>query len=268
MPKQLLPLLIALLVSACGAPRIPSSLADLPGPSDLPFIYKVDVQQGNVVDQDMLAQLRPQMDKKKILFIMGSPIIQDTFHADRWDYIYTEQKSGGDIERRLITLYFKDDKLDHIGGDVQPAESPLVATLHHDTTVKVPQLRNKGFVDKVKEKIPFVGPAEEKVEEVDIDDAAAEQVEADTDPVDDVNLPVLADDTPAPRSPYADLQAAPGEGIIVPPDAPTGRKPKGFFARLVDSIGLGPDEDDAGADEGDYDPGDPRYRDITDPDQF
>ncbi|MCP5201651.1 MAG: outer membrane protein assembly factor BamE [Gammaproteobacteria bacterium] len=240
------------------------SLSSLPSPRDLPFIYKIDIQQGNVIDQNMLAQLRAGMDKKKVLFIMGSPIIQDTFHADRWDYVYTNEPGGGQPERRQITLYFEDDKLARIGGDVKPAESPLVATLHQDTTIKVPQLRKKGFVEKVKDKIPFVEPTPEEVVEVDVDEAAAEHAGEDTEPEENVNLPTLAEDTPPPRSPYADLQAAPGEGVIVPPDAPTNRKKKGFFARIADSIGIGADDEEIGDEDDDYDPGDPKYRDITD----
>ncbi|MGE0486156.1 MAG: outer membrane protein assembly factor BamE [Gammaproteobacteria bacterium] len=262
MSKRLPLSLLVLLLAACSAPRVPS-LASLPGPRDLPFIHKIDIQQGNVIDQNMLAQLRAGMDKKKVLFIMGSPVIQDTFHADRWDYVYTFEPGGGRPERRQITLYFEDEKLARIGGDVKPADSPLVVTLHQDTTVKVPQLRKRSFVEKVTDKIPFVEPEREKVEEVGVDEAAAEVAGKDVEPEDNVNLPTLAEDTPQPRSPYEDLQAAPGEGVIVPPDAPTSRKKKGFFSRIADSIGIGADDDDID-DESDYDPGDPKYRDITD----
>ncbi|HCL77559.1 MAG TPA: outer membrane protein assembly factor BamE, partial [Pseudomonas sp.] len=60
-----------------------------------PGVYKVDIQQGNVVTQDMIDQLRPGMTRSQVRFIMGSPLITDTFHASRWDYLYSIQPGGG-----------------------------------------------------------------------------------------------------------------------------------------------------------------------------
>ena len=247
-----------LLVVLAGCSRVPG-LDRLPGPRDLPFIHKIDIQQGNVVTQDMLAQLSPEMDKKKVIFIMGSPIIEDTFNANRWDYIYTFEPGGGRTERRLITLYFKNDKLDHIEGDVTPAAGPLVATLHHDTTVNVPKFKKKGVLTKIKDTLPFVEESEEVIEE---DDEAGGE---DGKIVRDDNMPTVATVKPNARSPYADIQAGPGEGIVVPPDAPTYGKKKGFFATLLGGIGLA-EEDDPSADK-DISPRDERYRDVLEPNQ-
>ena len=63
--------------------------------------YRVDVQQGNVITQEMLAQLQPGMDKKKVGLIMGAPVIKDTFHKDRWDY--TKFTPG--LERMFAPTY-------------------------------------------------------------------------------------------------------------------------------------------------------------------
>jgi len=245
-----------LLVVLAGCSRVPG-LDRLPGPRDLPFIHKIDIQQGNVVTQDMLAQLSPDMDKKKVIFIMGSPIIEDTFNAHRWDYIYTFEPGGGRTERRLITLYFNDDKLDHIEGDVTPATGPLVATLHHDTTVNVPKFKKKGMLTKIKDTLPFVEESEEVIEE---DDTAEGE---DGKLVRDDNLPTVATVKPNARSAYADIQAGPGEGIVVPPDAPTYGKKKGFFATLLGGIGLAEEDDPAG--EQDISPSDERYRNVLEP---
>ena len=252
-------LLFALVIAGCSSePRLPT-LADLPSVADLPFVHKVDVQQGNVVTQDMLAQLSPQMDKKKVLFIMGSPIVQDTFNNTRWDYIYTFTPGGGRTERRLVTLYFVDDKLDHIEGDIVPASGPLVAQLHHDMAVQVPRLKKKSFAKRMQEKLPFVEPEPEEVVEVAPDGSLiGEEASEDVIP-----LAPLAETEK--RSPYEDLQSAPGEGIVVPPDAPTLEGKKGFLTRVFDSIGLGAeDEPDVDDEDEEYDPGDPKYRDITD----
>src|SRR5690606_17744119 len=56
-----------------------------------PGVYKIDIQQGNVVTQDMINQLRPGMTRRQVRFIMGNPMITDTFHPNRWDYLYSIQ---------------------------------------------------------------------------------------------------------------------------------------------------------------------------------
>ncbi len=265
MTKRITPLILFLLLAGCSAPRMPS-MSWLPSKDKLPFVHKIDVQQGNVVTQDMLAQLRRGMDKKKVTFIMGAPIVQDTFNADRWDYIFTNKPGGERAERRLVTLYFADDKLDAVGGDVAPASGELVATLHHDLTVRVPRLKQKNFVERVVDKIPFTGddPDEQKVEVLSVEEAANEHAAATAQdaadaPGDDDDLADALEQV-VPSSPYEDIQAAPGEGVIVPPDAPTGRKKKGFFARLLGGLAADEDEDE----DDDYEGADPKYRDITD----
>lgn len=76
-------------------------------------IHRIDVQQGNIIKPEMLDQLKPGITKRQVRFIMGSPMVEDPFHRDRWDYIYTLQP--GNIrkieERKRVTVYFKDDIL-------------------------------------------------------------------------------------------------------------------------------------------------------------
>ena len=62
-----------------------------------PGVYKIDIQQGNVVTQDMIDQLRPGMTRRQVRFIMGNPLLVDTFHANRWDYLYSLQPGGGEL---------------------------------------------------------------------------------------------------------------------------------------------------------------------------
>lgn len=100
--------------------------------------YKLDVQQGNVVTQDMIAKLRPGMTKSQVRFIMGSPLLVDIFHGNRWDYVYRYQKAGQVTEERKITVWFDGDLLQRVSGDVvagsqeelnpvpQPLEEPAV----------------------------------------------------------------------------------------------------------------------------------------------
>jgi outer membrane protein assembly factor BamE len=83
--------------------------------------YKMDVQQGNVVTQDMIAKIQPGMSRSQVRFALGTPLIDDPFRTDRWDYVYLYQKAGVVTEHRRIAVIFKDDKLVRIDGDVVPA---------------------------------------------------------------------------------------------------------------------------------------------------
>jgi outer membrane protein assembly factor BamE len=121
--------------------------------NNLPLVYKIDIQQGNLITQDMVAQLQAGMDKDKVRLILGTPLLEDTFHADRWDYIYSLQKGGEKREQRRITLYFNGDKLQRIKGDVKPSAGQLVAEKRPEITVDVPGEHTPGFWDKTSEKL-------------------------------------------------------------------------------------------------------------------
>jgi len=85
--------------------------------------YKLDVQQGNVVTSAMLLQLRPGMTKSQVRFIMGTPLIQDSFHGNRWDYVYQMRERGKITEQRRVILDFENDLLKSVRGDVTPSTS-------------------------------------------------------------------------------------------------------------------------------------------------
>lgn len=98
-------------------------LAMLAGCS-LPGVYKIDIQQGNVVTQDMIDQLRPGMTRQQVRFIMGSPLIQDAFHPNRWDYLYSLQAAGGQRKQERVSLVFNgDNQLSSLAGDFMPGTS-------------------------------------------------------------------------------------------------------------------------------------------------
>ena len=86
--------------------------------------YHLDVQQGNVVTSKMMLQLKPGMSKSQVRYVMGTPLLQDSFHQDRWDYLYQMNKGGEVIERRRVILEFKNDGLVSVRGDVIAAGSP------------------------------------------------------------------------------------------------------------------------------------------------
>lgn len=88
-----------------------------------PGVYKIDIQQGNVVTQEMVDQLRPGMTRSQVRYIMGNPLITDTFHAERWDYLYSIQPGGGERMQERISLNFNEDQLAGLGGDFMPGVS-------------------------------------------------------------------------------------------------------------------------------------------------
>ena len=87
-------------------------------PSIKPF--KMDIQQGNVVTSKMLLQLKPGMTKSQVRFIMGTPLVVDSFHKDRWDYFYQMRQAGKIVEQRRVILDFEKELLTKVRGDVVP----------------------------------------------------------------------------------------------------------------------------------------------------
>jgi outer membrane protein assembly factor BamE len=101
-----LALLCAALLAGCGLPR---ALGIAP--------YKIEIQQGNFVSQEMASQLKSGMSKDQVRQIMGTPLLVDIFHAERWDYVYSRQTTEGKREKRKLVIFFEDGKLARIDGD-------------------------------------------------------------------------------------------------------------------------------------------------------
>jgi outer membrane protein assembly factor BamE len=85
-----------------------------------PLIYRPTIQQGNVVTQEQINQLQPGMSKRQVRFLLGTPMLTDVFHADRWDYAYTLGEGSTPSETQRVTLYFEQDRLVRIAGDLRP----------------------------------------------------------------------------------------------------------------------------------------------------
>ena len=85
--------------------------------------HKIDIQQGNYIDQAMIAKLKPEMTRSQVRFILGTPLIADPFHADRWDYVYLTGKANDVQARHRVTILFDGDRLEHVEGDIVPADT-------------------------------------------------------------------------------------------------------------------------------------------------
>ena len=83
--------------------------------------FKLEIQQGNVVTSKMLLQLRPGMTKSQVRYIMGTPLIVDSFHGNRWDYVFQLRQSGKITEQRRVVLIFDSELLKTVRGDVMSA---------------------------------------------------------------------------------------------------------------------------------------------------
>ena len=83
-------------------------------------LYRINIQQGNVVTEAMLSQLKPDLSKEQVIYIMGPPVIKNSFNDNRWNYIHVIVRGNDPEERTLITLFFKDEKLVRVGGDFPP----------------------------------------------------------------------------------------------------------------------------------------------------
>jgi outer membrane protein assembly factor BamE len=104
-------LIPVILLSGCGyVPRIPGVTP-----------FRIEIQQGNYISQEMVAQLKPGMSKEQVRLALGTPLLADIFHADRWDYVYYRDKPGEKRDQRKLTVFFEDGKLMRLDGDVVAA---------------------------------------------------------------------------------------------------------------------------------------------------
>jgi outer membrane protein assembly factor BamE len=89
-------------------------------------VYRIDVQQGNYVTQDQVQKLKEGMTRTEVRQALGTPLLMDVFHNDRWDYFFSQGKAGRESERKQFSVHFKDDKVVSFSGDVHPPAPPPV----------------------------------------------------------------------------------------------------------------------------------------------
>jgi outer membrane protein assembly factor BamE len=107
------------------------------------LVYTPDVQQGNILTKEAVAQLKPGMTKRQVIVLMGSPSVASPFDHDRWDYVSTQQHRGGEIKIRTFTLTFNNDTLVRTEGDffAQDAQQLLNDTKKYKVNYPVDETR-------------------------------------------------------------------------------------------------------------------------------
>jgi len=84
----------------------------------IPSVYKMNVPQGNIVKQDMLDQLKPGLTKRQVRFIMGTPMVADSFNDQRWDYVFFVKRGETSFREEHIVINFENDKLKEVVGEL------------------------------------------------------------------------------------------------------------------------------------------------------
>jgi outer membrane protein assembly factor BamE len=108
--RLLAPILVAVLASGCG------------------LVYRIDIQQGNYVPQDLAAKLKVGMTKGEVRQLLGTPLLIDAFHSNRWDYYFSNVKGGRAEDRTRLSVFFENDKVVSFAGEARPPAPPPVAT--------------------------------------------------------------------------------------------------------------------------------------------
>jgi outer membrane protein assembly factor BamE len=91
--------------------------------------YRPDIQQGNFVSQEMLTQLKVGQTREQVKFILGTPLLTDVFHADRWDYPFYLARGNGELTTSRVTVYFKDNLVERFDGGNLPTEREYIARI-------------------------------------------------------------------------------------------------------------------------------------------
>jgi outer membrane protein assembly factor BamE len=111
--RALLCLTGALVLGSCSSlPSLPSMPSVMSKDKLLGVVtpYKVEVVQGNVITKEQAAQVKPGMSRAQVRDILGSPLLTDVFHANRWDYIFTIRRQGAEPQMRRVIVVFDGEK--------------------------------------------------------------------------------------------------------------------------------------------------------------
>ncbi len=102
------------------------------------LVHVPDIEQGNIVTPEMVALLEPGMSKRQVRFALGSPMLVDVFHDQRWDYLLSIKRRNEPVEIKQFSVYFEGDTLSRYEGDIEPATNPQSTQEKREILVSVP----------------------------------------------------------------------------------------------------------------------------------
>ena len=138
--------------------------------------YRVNVQQGNFISSEMLAKIQPGMTKEQVRFVLGTPLLTDMFHANRWDYLFRLQKTNGAITTNRVTVFFKENVVERVSNDHLPGEAEYLSHISSDDDpADTPVKASSG--EKTKQETSSVKTASDGTEEAGASSAATETAE-------------------------------------------------------------------------------------------
>ena len=123
LPVVLFGLLATLALGGCESLQRTDSLFGLITP------YRIDVVQGNAITKEQAAQIKPGLSRLQVKDILGTPLITDPFHAQRWDYLFTLRRPNTDVQRRSVVVFFEGDVVKSIEAGELPSEREFVASI-------------------------------------------------------------------------------------------------------------------------------------------
>jgi outer membrane protein assembly factor BamE len=141
-----LPLLAALALVLAGCNTWQTYLPDIKQLG----VYKIDINQGNYITQDMVEKLKVGQTKQQVRTVLGTPLLSDPFHADRWDYVYQFQRNRKVVESRQFTVYFASDKLARWEGDEAPVSAAQLNRIAGERAMPPePSADDQGYLGKI-----------------------------------------------------------------------------------------------------------------------
>lgn len=102
--------------------------------------YRIDIVQGNAITREQAAAVRPGLTRLQVRDILGTPLLADPFHADRWDYIFTLRRPNTDVQRRSVVVRFEGDVVKSIDAPELPSERDFVASISRFKDPRAPKL--------------------------------------------------------------------------------------------------------------------------------
>ena len=118
--------------------------------------YRVEIVQGNVLTKEQVELIKPGMSRAQVRDVLGSPLLTDLFHADRWDYVFTIRRQGTEPQRRSVVAHFKGDQLERLEAPELPSERDFVASISRTSASgKAPVL---ALSDEARQALPKPAP--------------------------------------------------------------------------------------------------------------